>query len=362
MIDREEIKLDEILDGIVPLDREWIIKARERTAQLVMPPRALGRLHDISERLCGIYKNLKPSINQKAVLVMAGDHGVVNEGVSAFPQDVTGAMVGTFLKGGAGINALCRHVGAEVWVVDMGIIPELDPDSMDGGDRLLVHKITKGTANFTKGPAMTRQKAEKAILTGFNLASEFFNKGIEILGTGDMGIGNTTPSAAIGAVITGKSLENMVGRGTGVDDEGLMRKRNIINSGIQVNQPDRKDGLDILSKIGGFEIGGIAGCMLAGAYHSRPVMVDGFISTAGALIAHALCPHVTDYLFAGHCSEEPGHRAMLEHLKLEPILDLGMRLGEGTGGALAMEIMEAALRVFNDVLTFEEAGVSEKEK
>jgi nicotinate-nucleotide--dimethylbenzimidazole phosphoribosyltransferase len=362
LIDREEIKLDEILDGIVPLDREWIIKARERTAQLVMPPRALGRLHDISERLCGIYKNLKPSINQKAVLVMAGDHGVVNEGVSAFPQDVTGAMVGTFLKGGAGINALCRHVGAEVWVVDMGIIPELDPDSMDGGDRLLVHKITKGTANFTKGPAMTRQKAEKAILTGFNLASEFFNKGIEILGTGDMGIGNTTPSAAIGAVITGKSLENMVGRGTGVDDEGLMRKRNIINSGIQVNQPDRKDGLDILSKIGGFEIGGIAGCMLAGAYHSRPVMVDGFISTAGALIAHALCPHVTDYLFAGHCSEEPGHRAMLEHLKLEPILDLGMRLGEGTGGALAMEIMEAALRVFNDVLTFEEAGVSEKEK
>jgi len=358
LIDREEIKLDEILNGIVPVDREWIIKARERTAQLVMPPRALGRLHDISERLCGIYKNLKPSINQKAVLVMAGDHGVVNEGVSAFPQDVTGAMVGTFLKGGAGINAICRYVGADVWVVDMGIIPELDPDSMDGGDRLLVRKIAKGTANFTKGPAMTRQEAEKAVLTGFNLAAEFFNKGVDILGTGDMGIGNTTPSAAIGAVITGKSPENMVGRGTGIDDKGLMRKQNIINSGIQVNQPDRKDGLDILSKVGGFEIGGIAGCMLAGAYHSRPVMVDGFISTAGALIAHTLCPHVTDYLFAGHRSEEPGHQAMLEHLKLEPILDLGMRLGEGTGGALAMEIMEAALRVFKDVLTFEEAGVS----
>ena len=361
MIDREEIKLDEILDGIVPVDREWITKARERTAQLVMPPRALGRLHDISERLCGIYKNLKPSINQKAVLVMAGDHGVVNEGVSAFPQDVTGAMVMTFLKGGAGINAICRYVGAEVWVVDMGIIPELEPGSIDGGDRLLVHKIAKGTANFTKGPAMTRQEAEKSILTGFNLATEFFNKGVDILGTGDMGIGNTTPSAAIGAVITEKSLDYMVGRGTGIDEEGLMRKRNIINSGIQVNQPDRKDGLDILSKIGGFEIGGIAGCMLAGAYHNRPVMVDGFISTAGALIAHILCPHVTDYLFAGHCSEEPGHQAMLEYLKLEPILDLGLRLGEGTGGALAMGIMEGALRVFNDVLTFEEAGVSEKE-
>jgi len=362
LIDRKKIKLDEILDGIVPVDREWIIKAREHTAQLVMPPRALGRLHDISERLCGIYKNLKPSITQKTVLVMAGDHGVVNEGISVFPQDVTGAMVGTFLKGGAGINAICRYVGAEVWVVDMGIIPELEPGSIDGGDRFLVHKIAKGTGNFTKGPAMTRQEAKKAVLTGFKLAAEFFNKGVDILGTGDMGIGNTTPSAAIGAVVTGSSLEKMVGRGTGIDDEGLMRKRNVINSGIQVNQPDRKDGLDILSKIGGFEIGGIAGCMLAGAYHGRPVMVDGFISTAGALIAHTLCPHVTDYLFAGHCSEEPGHQVMLKHLKLEPILDLGMRLGEGTGGALAMEIMEAALRIFNDVLTFEEAGISEKEK
>lgn len=361
MIDREEIKLDEILDVIVPVDREWIERAREHTAQLVMPPRALGRLHDISERLCGINKNLSPSINKKAVLVMAGDHGVVDEGVSAFPQDVTGAMVGTFLKGGAGINAICRHVGAEVWVVDMGIIPELDPDSMDGGDRLLIHKIAKGTANFTKGPAMTREEAEKAILTGFKLATEFFNKGVDILGTGDMGIGNTTPSAAIGAVVTGSSLEKMVGRGTGIDDKGLKRKRDIISTGIQINQPDRKDGLDILSKVGGFEIGGIAGCMLAGAYHSRPVMVDGFISTAGALIAHVLCPHVTDYLFAGHCSEEPGHRVMLEHLKLDPILDLGMRLGEGTGGALAMQIIEASLRVFNEVLTFEEAGVSEKE-
>ncbi len=360
MIDKE-IKLEEILKSIVPADREWIGKAREHTAQLVMPPRALGRLHDISERICGIYKNLSPSLNKKAVLFMAGDHGVVDEGVSAFPQDVTGAMVGTFLKGGAGINAICRHVGAEVWVVDMGIIPDLDPDSMEGGDRLLIRKVANGTSNFAKGPAMTREQAEKAILAGFKLATELFNKGVGILGTGDMGIGNTTPSAAIGAVITGSSLEKMVGRGTGIDDEGLKRKRDIISAGIQINQPDRKDGLDILSKVGGFEIGGIAGCMLAGAYHNRPVMVDGFISTAGALIANALCPHVTDYLFAGHCSEEPGHRVMLEHLKLDPILDLGMRLGEGTGGALAMEIMEAAMRVFNDVLTFEEAGVSEKE-
>jgi nicotinate-nucleotide--dimethylbenzimidazole phosphoribosyltransferase len=208
---------------------------------------------------------------------------------------------------------------------------------------------------------MTRHEAENSILTGFKLAGELFQKGLEILGTGDMGIGNTTPSAAIGTVITGRSLNDMVGRGTGVDDKGLQRKQDAIRRGIQVNKPDREDGLDILSKIGGFEIGGIAGCVLAGAFYSHPVVIDGFISTAGALIAHSLCPVVADYLFAGHCSDEPGHRAMLEHLGLEPILDLQMRLGEGTGGALAMGIMEGAVNIFLDVLTFDEAGVSNKE-
>lgn len=353
--------LKEIIERIRQTDGEFVEKARERTSQLVMPTRALGRLHDISEQLCGIYKTLEPSINSKAILVMAGDHGVVNEGVSAYPQVITGEMVRTFLKNGAGINVLARHVGAEVWVVDMGIIPEFDPASMEGGDRLLIHKVAKGTSNLAEGPAMTRQEAEKAILTGFQLATDLFDKGVEILGTGDMGIGNTTPSAAIGAVLTGRGLAEMVGRGTGVDDEGLTRKREVIRQGIQVNQPDPADGLDVLSKIGGFEIGGIAGCVLAGAYHSRPVVIDGLISTAGALVAHTLCPAVSDYLFAGHCSEEPGHKAMLEHLGLDPILDLGMRLGEGTGGALAMGIMEGAVRVFQDMLTFEEAEVTDKE-
>ncbi len=355
------IGLEEILKGIGPLDGEWIEKAKERTAQLVMPARALGRLHEISERLCGIQKTLKPSINHKAILVMAGDHGVVDEGVSAYPQEVTGAMVQTFLRGGAGINAISRHVGAEVWVVDMGIIPELKSDELDERNRLLIRKLARGTSSLAKGPATTRKAAEEAIITGFQLATDLFRKGVEILGTGDMGIGNTTPSAAIGAVITGTGLDKMVGRGTGVDDEGLEKKKEAIQQGIEINQPNSKDGLDVLSKVGGFEIGGIAGCILAGAYHSRPVVIDGFISTAGALVAHALCPAVTDYIFAGHCSEEPGHRAMLEHLVLEPILDLGMRLGEGTGGALAMTIMEAAVWVFNNVLTFEEAGVADKD-
>lgn len=357
----EDLSLPEIVKKIKPLDHEWVAKARERTAQLVMPTRALGRLHEIAEQLCGIRKTLKPGIDRKAVLVMVADHGVVAEGVSAYPQEVTGEMVRTFLRGGAGINAIARHVGAEVWVVDMGMIPDLDGESEHKEGRFLNRKVAKGTANLAKGPAMSQEAAEKTIMTGFQLAAKLFQNGIEILGTGDMGIGNTTPSAAIGTVITGTNLEDMVGRGTGVDDQGLQQKREAVRRGIEINQPDRKDGLDVLSKIGGFEIGGIAGCVLAGAYFRRPVVIDGFISTAGALVAHALCPKVRDYLFAGHCSEEPGHRIMLKYLELEPILDLGMRLGEGTGGALAMSVMQGAVRVFKEVLTFAEAGVSDKE-
>ena len=360
-MDTKQMELTAIINGIQPVDAQWIEKAKERTAQLVMPTRALGRLHDISEQLCGIQKTLTPSIDKKAVLVMAGDHGAAADGVSAYPQEVTGAMVETFLSGGAGINVISRHVGADVWVVDMGIIPELDPDSLEGGNRLLVRKIAQGTANLIKGPAMTRAEAKTAILIGFELASALFAKGVDILGTGDMGIGNTTPSAAIGSVITHTDLSEMVGRGTGVDDEGLAKKQEAIRQGIEVNQPDPADGIDVLSKVGGFEIGGIAGCILAGAFHSRPVVIDGFISTAGALIAHTLCRTVKGYLFAGHQSEESGHHAMLTHLGLDPILDLGMRLGEGTGGALAMGIIDAAIKIFTDVLTFGEADVPDKE-
>ena len=291
---------------------------------------------------------------------MAGDHGVVEEGVSAYPQEVTGEMIKTFLNGGAGINILAGQVNADVFVVDMGIITDLDPASLNGEDRLFIHKVAKGTANLSRGAAMSRKEAKQSILTGFQLATGLFSNGIDILGTGDMGIGNTTPSAAIGTVFTGTPLKEMVGRGTGVDDQGLLKKQEAIQKGIDVNRPDIKDGLDVLSKLGGFEIGGIAGCILAGAYHGRPVVIDGFISTAGALVAHCLCPVVTDYLFAGHCSEENGHRAMLKYLGLEPVLDLGMRLGEGSGGALAMGIIEGAIKIFTDMLTFEQAEVSNK--
>jgi nicotinate-nucleotide--dimethylbenzimidazole phosphoribosyltransferase len=314
-------------------------------------------LHDISERLCSIQETLEPFLTAKAVVVMVGDHGIAGAGVSAYPQEVTGAMVRAFLSGGAGINAIANQVAADVWVVDMGMIPELDAATMPHAERFLVKKWAPGTKDFSRGPAMTRQEARRAIETGFEVASDLFESGVDILGTGDMGIGNTTPSAAIGAVLTGASLDAMVGRGTGVDDEGLERKKAFIEKGIASNRPDRRDGLDVLSKIGGFEIGGIAGLVLAGAYHRRPVVVDGFISTAGALIADRLCPGVRDYLFAGHCSKEPGHRILLRHLEMTPILDLGMRLGEGTGGALAMGVIEAAARMFREVMTFEQAGV-----
>jgi nicotinate-nucleotide--dimethylbenzimidazole phosphoribosyltransferase len=352
--------LKAIIEGIRPVDAAWIEKARARTAQLVMPPRALGRLHEIAERCCAIQETLQPSLDRKAVVVMAGDHGIAAEGVSAFPQEVTGAMVRTFLTGGAGINAIARHAGAQVWVVDMGIIPEIDPRTIPGGHQLKVSKIGPGTASFLRGPAMTRSQAEAALVAGFNQAADLFEAGVQVLGTGDMGIANTTPSAAIGAVITGASLDDMVGRGTGIDDRSLARKKEVIAQGIERHRPDPKDGVALLAKLGGFEIGGIAGLILAGARFGRPVVVDGFISTAGALIAHALCPTVSDYLFSGHRSEEPGHGFMLGHLGLAPILNLGMRLGEGTGGALAMTIMEGAVRAFKEVMTFAEAGVADK--
>ncbi len=355
------MNLEEIVKKIQPVGSEWVEKAREHTLQLAIPPRALGRLHEISERICGIQETLQPEVFSKAFLVMAGDHGVASDGVSAFPQEVTGEMVKNFLRGGAGINVLARNVGAEVLVVDMGIIPDVDPGSSEYRNRFHIRKVGRGTANIARGPAMTRAQAEQSILHGFNIASELFSTGVRMLGTGDMGIGNTTPSAALGAVLTGKPINEMVGRGTGIGDSAMDNKCEIVKRAIEINRPNAADGLDALAKVGGFEIGGIAGCVLAAAYHRRPAVIDGFISTAGALVAHSLCPAAVDYVFAGHCSEESGHRKMLAYLGLEPILDLGLRLGEGTGAALAMGVIEGAVRVFNEVLTFEQAGVTSSE-
>ncbi len=351
------MNLPEIISGIEGADKDFMEQARGHTSELVMPQRALGELHVIGERLCGIGRTLRPSVKKKAFLVAAGDHGIAGSGVSAYPQVVTGEMVKTFLEGGAGINVLSRQIGARVTVMDAGIIPDI-PQQVSEEGRLLVRKIARGTADFSKWPAMTRNQAESAIIEGFEAAREIFDGGVDLLGTGDMGIGNTSPSSAIGAVLTGTSVEAMTGRGTGVDDKGLQGKRETIKKGIEINNPKPGDSLDVLSKIGGFEIGAIAGAILAAAFFKRPVVIDGFISGAGALIAHGLCPAVTDYMFAGHQSVEQGHKIMLEHLGLSPILNLGMRLGEGTGAALAMHIIEAGSLIIKEILTFKEAGVS----
>ncbi len=350
--------LQEIIQEIQPINKAVWQKARERSQQLIIPPRALGALLDMAERLCAITGTLHPDLSSKAVLVMAGDHGVVAEGVSAFPQDVTPQMIGAFVQGVAGVNILARHAGTEVMVADMGVAAELDALAAGNKDHLVIKKIRHGTSNLAQGPAMTREEAERSILTGFELASAKYAAGVNILATGDMGIGNTTPSSAIGVVLTGASLEEMVGRGTGVDDAGLQRKKEAVRQGIAVNKPLAHDGLDVLAKVGGFEIGGIAGIILAAAFHRKPVVIDGFISTAGALIAHALCPLCMEYAFAGHASAEPGHKIMLCHLGLEPVLRLGMRLGEGSGAALAFTILEGAIKTFTGMQTFEEAGVS----
>jgi nicotinate-nucleotide--dimethylbenzimidazole phosphoribosyltransferase len=285
---------------------------------------------------------------------MAGDHGVTEEGVSAYPSAVTAQMVYNFLRGGAGVNVLSRHVGAEVVVVDMGVGEELEahPD-------LIIKKIAKGTQNFAKGPAMTREQAIKSIETGIEIVEKIIKeKGVDIIGTGEMGIGNTTPSSAIAAVFTGKPIQDVTGRGTGIDDATYIRKVNVIQKAIEVNKPNPKDPIDVLAKVGGFEIGGLVGVTLAGVANKIPVVIDGFISTAAGLIAVEMKPEVKDYIFSAHASVEIGQRWILERMGLTPILNLNMRLGEGTGAALAMSMIDAGVKILNEMASFDEAGVS----
>ncbi len=296
----------------------------------------------------------KEKINKKKVFTFAGDHGVVEEGVSAFPQEVTTQMVLNFLAGDAGINALARHAGAEVAIVDMGVAHDFG--CLEG---LLDRKIGHGTANLANGPAMNREQADQCLDVGIELASTCAKEGVDLVGTGDMGIANTTPSAAIVASFTGLEAALVTFRGTGIDDTALAHKIEVITRSLNINQPNPQDPVDVLAKVGGFEIGGIAGLIIGCAAEGIPVVIDGFISTAGALIASELHPHVRDYLFSAHRSVEIGHTIMLERLGLEPFLDLRMRLGEGTGAALGMTLVEAALCALREIKTFAETGVSE---
>jgi len=347
----ENLKL--AIGGIRGLDERAMNLARERQDQLTKPQGSLGMLEEISVKLAGITGNPRPMIGDKVVIVMAGDHGVVKEGVSAFPQEVTPQMVYNFITGGAGINVLARHVSARVTVVDVGVAAEInDP-------HVRVRKVKAGTDNMARGPAMSREEAISAIEVGMETVKEEIQGGATIIGTGDMGIGNTTPSSAIVAVLGGLPVEAVVGRGTGIDDDRLRQKINVIREAIRVNNPDPGDALDVLAKVGGLEIAGLTGCILGAAANHIPVIVDGFISGAAALVAARLAPKAANYMMASHVSAEPGHKMTLDIIGLKPMLNMDMRLGEGTGAALAMNIIEAACKVLSEMATFAEAGVSE---
>ncbi|ORJ60271.1 nicotinate-nucleotide--dimethylbenzimidazole phosphoribosyltransferase [Geothermobacter hydrogeniphilus] len=345
------IDLHTALDRIKPVADEKLAEAQARIDSQAKPQGSLGRLEEFARRYVAITG--RDNIRRKVVFTFAGDHGVVAEGVSAFPAEVTPQMVLNFIDGGAAINALARHAGAEVIVVDMGVNYDFPP--LDG---LLQKKVARGTANLAEGPAMSREQAVASLVTGIELAFSCAEDGIDLVGTGDMGIGNTTPSSAILAAFSGLPVEDLTHRGTGIDDAGLARKLSAIRRGLEINRPDSGDPVDVLAKVGGFEIGGIAGLVLGCAAAGLPVVVDGFISTAGALIASELHPSVRDYIFAAHQSVEIGHRHMLQRIGQQPILDLDLRLGEGTGGALAMSLIEGALRAYREIRTFDDAGVS----
>ncbi|MBI4848326.1 MAG: nicotinate-nucleotide--dimethylbenzimidazole phosphoribosyltransferase [Nitrospirae bacterium] len=358
--------LSSLLSGISHVNGKFIDQAQKRLDNLTKPQGSLGRLEEFAKQVVSITETAMPALDKKVVFTFAGDHGVADEGVSAFPKAVTPQMVLNFLNGGAGINVLARHAGADVVVVDIGVDYDfagagLKPAPTGTGGYFISRKVVSGTKNMRKGPAMTKDETAKCIQVGIELANEYAKKGYKIFGTGDMGIANTTPSSAIAAVLTGKSVEEITGRGTGINDDTWKHKVQVIKDSIALNRPNPSDAFDVLSKIGGAEIAGIAGLIIGAAANRIPVVVDGFISTAGALIAYTIEPNTKDYMFAAHMSQEVGHKAMLEKIGLRPILDLDLRLGEGTGAALAMFVIEAGTKIYKEMATFGEAGVSEKD-
>jgi nicotinate-nucleotide--dimethylbenzimidazole phosphoribosyltransferase len=352
--------LHSIISSIKNTNGRFAEQAQDRLDSLTKPRGSLGRLEEFAKQLVAITEKQIPEIDKKVVFTFAGDHGVAEEGVSAFPKEVTPQMVMNFINGGAGINVLARHAGAEVVVVDIGVDHDFTDVGARGNVPFQIKKVVHGTQNIRKGPAMTREEAEKCIQVGIELTNEYAKKGYKIFGTGEMGIANTTPSSAITAVMTGKSVEDITGRGTGINDDAWKNKVRVIKDAITVNNPNPADPVDVLSKVGGAEIGGIAGLIIGAASNKVPVVVDGFISTAGALIAYLMEPKTKDYMFAAHMSQEIGHQALLEKIGLKPILDLNLRLGEGTGAALAMMVIEAGLKIYNEMATFEEAAVANK--
>lgn len=347
-------KLEATINSIGVLDASAIEKAKARQDILTKPQGSLGLMEDISVQIAGIRGDIS-LIGRKAVIVMAGDHGVADEGVSAYPKEVTPQMVMNFASGGAAINVLANHENTDVVIVDIGVASDFVASGV------LNKKIKNGTNNFAKGPAMSRDDAISAIEIGIDLVESEIEKGLDLVGTGDMGIANTTASSAILMALTGTGVDEAVGKGTGVDDDGLARKKAVIKKALDLNAPQKDDALDVLAKVGGLEIAGLAGVMLGAAAKRVPVVVDGFISGAAALIASRLAPKSVNFMLASHISVEPGHKRILSEIGLQPMLHLNMRLGEGTGAVLAMGLIEASCKIINQMATFESAKVSNRE-
>jgi nicotinate-nucleotide--dimethylbenzimidazole phosphoribosyltransferase len=353
--------IEDVIAAIGPLDAGALVRAREREAMLTKPAGSLGRLEELAIQLAGILGTERPTLARKAIVIVAADHGVTAEGVSAYPAEVTPQMVANFLAGGAAINALAGGVGARVTVVDLGVrgaIPDLSTGTT--GPILLRHPLGPGTDNAAQGAAMTRETARRAIAFGIGVAEAEVGRGLDLLGVGEMGIGNTTAASAIVAALTGSSPERTTGHGTGVTGAAYERKIAVVRQMLATNRPDPADPLDVLAKVGGFEIAGLVGLLLGAAAAHVPVVLDGFITGAAALVAVGLCPALRSYLIAAHRSAEPGHALVLEALGLTPLLDLGLRLGEGSGAALAFGIVDGAARHLAEMATFAEAGVSEE--
>jgi nicotinate-nucleotide--dimethylbenzimidazole phosphoribosyltransferase len=338
------------------VDQAFADTARRRLDSLAKPPGSLGRLEDVAARVAVVQGTERPSAGPQAIVVLAADHGVVAEGVSPYPQEVTAQMVGNFATGGAAISQLSAWAGARLVVADLGVVGEY-PDA-GKVDRI---RIAPGTRNIVEGPAMSEDETAEAVLAGARIASRLVGDGVRVVGTGEMGIGNTTPAAAMAAVLCDARPREVVGPGTGLDDEGVRRKMGVVRRAIETNAPDPRRPFEVLTALGGLEIAGLVGVMLAGASSRACVVVDGFIAGVAALVATRMAPDTAGYLFAAHRSREPGASVVLEALGLDPLLDLEMRLGEGSGSALAMGVIAAACGVMNGMATFDEAGVTDRD-
>jgi len=353
------VKLDKILENISSIDNDMVKRAAERTSKLIMPFRAMGDLHELGEQICGITKKLEPKVNRKAVFLMVGDHGVVDENVSAYPQSITLEMVKAFVNGGATISVLSKSLKTKLIIADVGM-KETYREKIKKKKAIIFlnKKIKKGTNNFRISKAMSYNEAIKSVETGFNIANKYIKRfKLNLIAVGDMGIGNTTAASAIASVFCEVPPEDLTGKGSLISNEAWLRKVAVIKEAIDKHRPDKSNGIDVLSKVGGLEIGAIAGVILAGAYNNIPVILDGVITTAGALIAFSLKRSLRGYMIASHMSADRSHKFMLEYLQLKPLLNLNMRLGEGTGAILAFPIIKESINILKKVATFEEMGI-----